>query len=249
MKETKEWFEVWFDTDEYHTLYGHRDTNEALTFVGQLVQTLSINPCKILDAGCGAGRHVHVWSKMGFQAHGFDLSPNSINLAIKTAYEQNLDSKFSVLDLRKLKDQKGFKNQYDIVTNLFTSFGYFPNESEHIDVVEGFAYSLKVGGMLVLDYINAPYSKKRLVVHETIIKGNTHFEITRNFKDGFFAKTISYNDPKSQTHTELVKAWSPQELSNLLTSVGLHVKHIYGDYSLNDYHEDSPRMILIAEKK
>ena len=81
---------------------------------------------------------------MGFQAHGFDLSPNSINLAIKTAYEQNLDSKFSVLDLRKLKDQKGFKNQYDIVTNLFTSFGYFPNESEHIDVVEGFAYTLKV---------------------------------------------------------------------------------------------------------
>jgi len=135
------------------------------------------------------------------------------------------------------------------VTNLFTSFGYFPDETDHTDVVEGFANALKVGGVLVLDYINAKYSEKRLVSSETQTRDGIHFGITRKFVNGFFTKTISFHNPTPESHTELVKAWSAEELSKLLTSVGLHVNNIYGDYSFTDYTEDSPRMILIAEKK
>lgn len=249
MKETKQWFETWFDTNEYHTLYGHRDSDEATEFVDNIIDKFALKPCSVLDAGCGAGRHVHAWSRKGFNAHGFDLSSNSINIARAKAQTLNLNSSFSVLDMRQLKNEDIHENQYDIVTNLFTSFGYFPDETDHTDVVEGFANALKVGGMLVLDYINAKYSEKRLVSSETQTRDGIHFEITRKFINGFFTKTISFRNPTPETHTELVKAWSAEELSKLLTSVGLHVNNIYGDYSFTDYTEDSPRMILIAEKK
>jgi hypothetical protein len=137
------------------------------------------------------------------------------------------------------------------VTNLFTSFGYFPVESDHKDVVMGFANALKIGGTLVLDYINTPYSKKRLIPNEVQTKDNISFIINREIRGGFFTKSITYSLPgeEPQTHTELVKAWSSEGLTELLSSVGLQVKSILGDYDLNEYHEDSPRMILIAEKK
>ena len=71
------------------------------------------------------------------------------------------------------------------------------------------------------------------------------------FENGFFQKSISYTKPNgsNELHIELVKAWNSDELSKLLFSVGLHVKTIKGDYDFSEYHNDSPRMILIAEKK
>ena len=62
MKGTKEWFETWFDTNEYHALYGHRDSKEADDFVKKLIDRFQLQPCNVLDAGCGAGRHVHSWA-------------------------------------------------------------------------------------------------------------------------------------------------------------------------------------------
>lgn len=249
MKETKPWFEVWFDTNEYHTLYGHRDENEAYCFIEALIENLKFSPCKVLDAGCGSGRHVFAWAEHGFDAHGFDLSQNSIFLANERA-EGIENASFSVLDLRKLKDQVESQEKYDIVTNLFTSFGYFPNENDHSDVVEGFSKALKSGGVLVLDYINSEYSKKRMVSSETQIRDRIEFHIERKFEKGFFKKSISYTMPngRNEFYTELVKAWDSHELSELLSSVGLHVKTIKGNYDFSKYHKDSPRMILIAEK-
>ena len=125
MKETKSWFQVWFDKDEYHTLYGHRDVNEAKRLISNLHKLLSEDQLLVLDAGCGAGRHVHVWSALGHLATGFDLSPNSIEIATNTAHELNLDCSFKVLDLRDLHKEKDYIVKFDVVTNLFTSCGYF----------------------------------------------------------------------------------------------------------------------------
>ena len=45
-----------------------------------------------------------------------------------------------------------------------------------------------------------------------------------------------------------MKAWSVSELSELLSSEGLQVKSVVGDYDFSEYSDDTPRMILIAEK-
>ena len=251
MKETKAWFEEWFNTPEYHTLYGHRDEAEADDFVDSICKELELSYCNVLDAGCGAGRHVHAWARRGYDATGFDLSKNSILKAKNRAEQRDLhNAEFHVLDLRKLKDYGPWKESYDLVTNLFTSFGYFLDEQDHIDVVKGFAHSLKDGGVLILDYLNPKYSEARLVASEVVVKKDLEFQISRKIENGFFTKTISYTSPDLEecSHTELVKAWSVSELSELLSSVGLQVKSVVGDYDFSEYSEDTPRMILIAEK-
>ena len=252
MRETNEWFALWFNTPEYHTLYGHRDEDEARVFIENLIKEFFPFPSTVLDAGCGAGRHVHSWALNGYDAVGFDLSINSIESAIARAEELGVSDKtsFKVLDLRDLKDSVDYKSSFDIVTNLFTSFGYFPKKQDHIDVLKGFSHALKKGGTLVFDYLNATYSADRIVTSEVITRSNIQFCISRKLENGFFKKTISYlnNDGKHETHTELVQAWTLQELTDLLISLGLQVKTVFGDYDLSEYQSDSPRLLIIAEK-
>ena len=83
-------------------------------------------------------------SELGHDAHGFDLSPNSIHAAKERALELTLKCKFEVLDLRDLHKEEDYAGKFDIVTNLFTSFGYFPEERDHLSVVKGFGPSIKV---------------------------------------------------------------------------------------------------------
>ena len=82
MSSKKEWFESWFDTSYYHTLYKHRDHKEAEVFMKNLVNYLNLsNNASLLDLACGKGRHAIYLNSLGFQVTGVDLSKNSIEKA------------------------------------------------------------------------------------------------------------------------------------------------------------------------
>ena len=76
---TAPWFATWFDTPEYHRLYADRDLAEAERFVDALLLRLRPAPsARILDLGCGAGRHSRRVAAHGLDVTGLDLSANSI---------------------------------------------------------------------------------------------------------------------------------------------------------------------------
>jgi len=249
-KTNNEWFEKWFDTKEYHILYGDRDDNEAGELVEKLHRKYGPNLTNILDAGCGAGRHVLAWSKFGYTVKGFDLSPESIEVAKIKSQKLNLSAEFKILDMRSLLAEKEWSGAFDMVTNLFTSFGYFENVEDHEKVVQGFAHALCPGGLLVMDYLNFNYSKTNMVAEETVEKGDHVFMIKRRLFDGFFQKSISYNDETGgrQTHIEQVRAWTSTELIELLLNFGFRVDKVFGDYELGEHTKNSPRCILVARK-
>ncbi|HET6957539.1 MAG TPA: methyltransferase domain-containing protein, partial [Vicinamibacterales bacterium] len=80
-----EWFASWFDSPHYHQLYAHRDEAEAARFVDALVARVRPREgARVLDLGCGAGRHARRLASKGLQVTGIDLSANSIAEAKKT---------------------------------------------------------------------------------------------------------------------------------------------------------------------
>ena len=241
-----EWFAAWFDSPAYHILYGNRDNDEALNLIESLDKILSSEVKKVLDVGCGAGRHVVAWEKHGYKASGFDLSAESILIA--KSKPTNAD--FRVLDMRDLKDQTEWSNEFDLISNLFTSFGYFSKEEDHKSVLNGFNHALKPGGLLILDYLNVPFSQSRLVSSEVVTIDHYTFKIERRLKDGFFQKSISYTSPEGKdcNFIEQVRAWTANDLKILLLDVGLQTEKIFGDYDLGDFSDESPRCIIVARK-
>ena len=70
-----------------------------------------------------------------------------------------------------------FKGNYDIIFNLFTSFGYFENIDDDSRVIVNIKNSLKNGGLGVIDFMNSNYVENNLIDRESFSKANIQFSI------------------------------------------------------------------------
>src|SRR5687768_2760270 len=99
---------------------------------------------KILDLACGKGRHSIYLNQLGYDVTGADLSENSIEEAAESA---NDTLHFVVHDMRE-----PFEDKFDAIFNLFTSFGYFENDSDNILTLKAISESLNEYGFGVIDF-------------------------------------------------------------------------------------------------
>ena len=150
--ERSEWFASWFDSVHYHKLYGYRSDAEAVRFLDVLLARLRpFRRARVLDLGCGAGRHAKYLAAKDLRVVGMDLAAGSIRRA---RMSEHAGLRFLQHDMRIPFGQDAF----DYVFNFFTSFGYFEKPDEHLAVVRNMATSLRQGGRLVLDYLNVSYA-------------------------------------------------------------------------------------------
>lgn len=242
-KEVK-WFQEWFDTTYYHTLYKHRDDKEAQLFIDNLLNLLKIPKNNIcLDLACGKGRHAKYLSENGLNVIGLDLSENSIKEAKKFESE-NL--KFDTHDMREVYKE----NYFDCVFNLFTSFGYFDSNKDNIKVLTSIHQMLKKNGTLVIDFMNAEKVINNLVKQEVKTIDDIDFNISRKFDGEHIFKNIRFNDKNEQfDFTERVQALRKNDFEEMLTATGFKINYTFGDFLLNEFNiEKSSRLIIIASK-
>ena len=243
---SEEWFKNWFDSPYYHLLYANRSDKEAREFVQHLIAAFQWpQNTRLLDLACGKGRHAVAFAEAGLDVTGLDLSRNSIESA--KVYEHDR-LHFYIHDMRH-----AFRsNYYQVVCNLFTSFGYFLTHHEHVQVARNMAMSLKSGGILILDFVNRAAARRNIegLVHEQIIKGDIQFDIHRSYTDARFEKEIvvTENGLTSQ-FKESLASFTLDEMKALFIPAGLTLNRVYGDYQLSEYDaESSPRMILQFKK-
>ena len=240
---TKDWFKEWFNTTYYHTLYKNRDEDEAMQFIDNLCTHLKIEAdSKILDLACGKGRHAMHLAKKGFRTTGVDLAEQSI---FKAKENSNPKVQFAVHDMRKVFK----KNEFNFVFNLFTSFGYFKNLDENIDVLNGVAKNLKKDGLLVLDFLNAHKVIANLVPSEQKEIDGIQFKIKRNYDGKSIVKDIFVKDQDREfTFQERVSAFNLKDMNRMAESVGLEIIQTFGNYKLNPFKEkSSDRLILVMK--
>jgi SAM-dependent methyltransferase len=240
----KEWFEDWFDTVYYNALYKERDEEEADRFVEQLVKELQLETdSKILDVGCGTGRHAIALNELGFDVTGVDLSFKKIQADLPFENER---LHFYRHDMRHI-----FRiNYFDCVFNFFTSFGYFELPNDEKNAAAGMATNLKLGGYLVIDYMNAEYVKQRLVQDEKLHAGGYDFIIDKCLDNHRISKKITVLDKdRSLVFYEKVRMYSLLQMINLFSNFSLANVKTYGSYRLEPYDElNSERMILVFRK-
>jgi len=238
----QEWFKNWFDSPYYPILYNHRNTQEAQFFIDKLVeflfhQNLIKQGCTWLDTACGAGRHAIYLAQKGFQVTGTDLSPNSITEAIKNSSDIK-NVQFSVQDIRIPLQAK-----FDVVSNLFTSFGYFEDDQDNFKVLQNLVIQSK--HLVVLDYLNAEYVIKNLIKEEQIEKQGIIFHITREIVNNAVLKTIAFEDKEvSYTYYEQVKLYTPAQLIAFFKQLGAHIIAQWSSYEMC---KEGNRCILLAE--
>ena len=238
------WFANWFDSPYYHLLYKNRDDKEAQSFIDNLICRLKIpKKSTILDVACGKGRHSIYFNKRGMKVEGIDLSHNSINIAKK---EENKTLNFSVYDMRKVFK----KDAFDIIVNLFTSFGYFKKNEDEQKAITAMALSLKQEGTLIIDFMNTKKVIKNLVESERKEVDGVTFNIKRSVRNNYIIKDIIFSDNgNNYQFQEKVKALTLDDFSKLISHAGLKIIDIFGNYKLEDFNAlTSERLIIICKK-
>ncbi|MEC7646650.1 MAG: class I SAM-dependent methyltransferase, partial [Bacteroidota bacterium] len=203
------WFENWFDSPYYHLLYKNRDEKEAQIFIDNLISHLQIQKnSTILDVACGKGRHSIYLNTKGMNVVGIDLSNNNINIAKQ---EENKNLQFKIWDMRNVFKQ----NTFDIVVNLFTSFGYFETNQDEQETINAMALNLKQNGILIIDFMNVKKVIKNLVRSEKKKVDNVTFEINRSNNEKYIIKDIKFSKKqKTFQFQEKVKSLTLTDFSN-----------------------------------
>ena len=240
----KKWFQNWFSSPYYHILYHQRNDEEAEFFIDNLCAFLkpAIN-FRLLDIACARGRHSVYLNKKGYDVTGIDLS----NASIKFAQQfENENLQFYVHDMRNAF----YINYFNIAFNLFTSFGYFETEKDHVKALKAFNKSLKKSGILVLDYFNSEKIVRNLAHQEVKHVDGIDFYITKKVSNGKIIKSISFEHKnKDYSFKEEVKAFSKSDFERMFEKSGFKVLNHFGDYALNPFDEiKSDRLIFICQK-
>lgn len=240
------WYEEWFDSPLYERMYPQRDDKEAARLAGLLSMLFSVERYRdVLDLGCGRGRHSINFARLGYNVTGIDLSDNIISKAKERAEVEDLNIEFVVGDMRQTLGRK-----FDLIINLFTTFGYFNSDKENISVFDSIHDMMHEHSATVIDYMNAAY-----VLHHIVPSENGHFdgityEIKRYITEDAINKEMIFHmeDGAKRVYREQVKLYDLNWFRRQTTLKGLQIKEVYGDYEGNPFRpNESPRLLMICE--
>ena len=140
--------------------------------------------------------------------------------------------------------------KFDVIFNLFTSFGYFEKKEENREVLRQVQSHLKLNGHLVLDFLNVDHVKSGLPSSEIKNLDGIDFHIEKKIEDGIIVKRIQFRDESGKDHTyhERVQALAFADFKEILGDTGMKIINTFGDYNLNPFDPGtSERLILIAQ--
>lgn len=246
----QKWYEESFGED-YLLIYRHRNREHAESEVQNMLQWLKLpHQSHILDLCCGTGRHALTFANANYRVTGVDLS--SILLQVARKSDPNNRVTWIESDMRALPNQSMFTEGFDAVVNLFTSFGYFDDDSEQMKVLLQIRRALKSNGQFVIDLMNASYTAENLVPFSRRVEQGAVISEMRQIEKGFVVKKIVIQEANRppRHYTERVKLYSAEALTAMLNEAGLVLDSIYGSYDGQIYDPRlSSRMIMTGHRK
>jgi cyclopropane fatty-acyl-phospholipid synthase-like methyltransferase len=194
-------------------------TQGTIQEIDFLIDTLKLQPgTRILDVGCGTGRHCLELAKRGFHMVGVDISDGHIGVAKRLAREQQLEIEFLIADARDMK----FNAEFDAAICLCEgAFGIAGDELGHRQILAGTAKALRPNAPFVLTAINALSAVRNLPNPGTI--RFDPYTLTS------YSKWTPTN-PEGETREfdGYCTAFTYRELKWLLEGAGFAVQHAYG---------------------
>ncbi len=249
---SEEWFEEWFNHPFYLKIYSHRNELEAKACIDTIVRETGLarekhGPMKALDIACGAGRHAMELARRGFITTANDLSPYLIERTRQKARDANLAVSCSMADMRCLTAE----SKFDLVVQLFSSFGYFETKKEDGQVISNVYRSLLSGGWYILDLINPAHLEHNLIPFSTKTIDDLKVIEKRRIAHQRVIKEITISSPEKTMHfEESVMLYERASIEELLVTSGFTVAFLHGDYKGSPYDPSaSPRMIIFSKKE
>lgn len=104
----------------YNLLYKDKNYKEEVEYINRLIKQFNPSAKTLIDLGCGTGKHIFEFEKLGFESTGVDLSSQMISIANETKPSEKSISEFYQGDIRNYRNE----NKFDAVVSLFHVMSY-----------------------------------------------------------------------------------------------------------------------------
>lgn len=253
---SKKWYETLFEN------YGKSYDNESFTkgTNGEcdfIEKELNYNKdLRILDVGCGTGRHAIELTKRGYSVTGIDLSASQLKRAREKAESNRLKIDFRELDARNLP----FIEEFDIAIMLCEGgFPLMETDEMNYEILESVTKSLKAKAKFIFTTLNGLFPLYHSVeefcdstteANNATYRSNTFDLMT--FRDHNITE-FEDDEGNKKTLEANERYYVPSEISWLLKSLGYIRIDIFGArlgaFSRNDkLTTEDFEMLVIAEK-
>lgn len=202
----------------------------------------------VLDLCCGPGRHAIELARRAYHVVGVDRTKRYIEIAQEVSANSGVSVEFVLDDVRSFVRT----NSFDLVLNLFTSFGYFKSDTENLSVLKNAFASLRSGGQMVIDTINK--SRVVKVKHATDrrdLNGRSLLEestVTSDNKSLVSRWTVIDTQGQAEVFDFRLRLYSESELSSMLAHAGFSSSAAFGSYRGDSYSDKSNRLLIVATK-
>jgi len=252
----KPWYEILFEN------YGRKYDQECFSqgTLGEcdfIEREIGFNKkFRILDIGCGTGRHSIELAKRGYSVTGIDLSDSLLNRAGEKAIENGVVVEFVKADARRL----GFTAAFDLAIMLCEgAFPLMETDEMNFQILRNASQALKPKGKIILTTLNGLFplfhSVKEFLASQTQAGNATYdknsFDLM-TFRDHSLTSVEDDSGHKKEISTN-ERYYVPSEMTWLLKSVDFETIDIFGAklgaFSRNDpLTTDDYEMLVIAEK-
>ena len=249
-KRKKPWFETLFEEDYLRTLpfLTPQATQAEACFV---MDTLELAPgAQVLDVGCGYGRHSMELAARGYHVVALDSSLPLLLRGADEAQRRGLDINFVHGDMREI----AFEAQFDGAFCLFSTFGYFDDETNK-QTAQNIARALKPGGRFIIEVLNRDYIIEDLP--SRVWWEGDGCVVLEEVEFNYFSsrllshRSVVFDDGRQLEHEISMRAYSLHEFGKLLHAAGFRVLEISGSMATRGrfFGNKSRDLIVIAERR
>lgn len=253
----KKWYEALFEN------YAHNYEKEQFTqgTLGEcdfIEKEIGYNKeLKILDIGCGTGRHSIELAKRGYHVTGIDLSDSMLKRAQENAKKQHVQVRFEKHDARRLP----FRSEFDVVIMLCGgAFPLMETDEMNFRIVENISQALKPeNSKFIFTTMNGLFPLFHSVkdfTNSVNIEGFSSY-ITNNFdlmtfRESSVITVVDDNGQKKELQCN-ERYYVPSEITWMLKTLGFTTVDIFGAklgaFSREDtLTTEDYEMLVIAEK-
>jgi ubiquinone/menaquinone biosynthesis C-methylase UbiE len=243
----------------WRVFFGHVDSLFLSCFPGEeeteieiagLQRMLRLTPQDhIADVCCGMGRHLLPLVSQGYDVVGLDTSDMMLDLASLGAAEAELSVRLvqGAAQLLPFADAS-----FDVILNLFNSFGYLDSEADDQRVLAEAARCLKPGGRFLLDTRNKKYQILYAPYHQAVtLQDGREFVLRCTYHRETERLESCWYDADDQSklvHRASIHLYSPAHFRTMLEAVGLRVKQAYGNYEGDVFEGWERQLPFVCEK-
>ena len=252
----KQWYEELFEN------YAIKYDKESFTqgTIGEcdfIEKEINYNKeAKIIDIGCGTGRHSIELARRGYKVVGVDLSESMLKRAKQKAIEENLQIIFEKQDARDLS----YLNQFDLVIMLCEGgFSLMETDEMNFQILQNAANALRPKGKFIFTTLNGLFplfhSVKDFLNTEAKAENATYGDCSFDLMTFRDTNTIYIEDDSGQSKEirSNERYYVPSEITWLLKTLNFSTIDILGAnlgaFSRSDkLSTEDFEMLVIAEK-